>query len=101
CEDGGGRGGTLVAWAAEFPTLCQGESIGRPYEGRETPLVTVTNLGTGPASEKPAVLVHAQIHASEFTGTTAALDLLDRLLHGYGEAERITHALDTRAASLV
>jgi murein tripeptide amidase MpaA len=92
---------TLVAWASEFPKLCQVESIGRSYEGREIPLVTVTNLGTGPASEKPAVIVHAQIHASEFTGTTAALSLLDRLLHGYGEDERVTHALDTRAFYVV
>ena len=92
---------TLVAWASEFPRLCQVESIGRSYEGREIPLVTVTNLGSGPASEKPAILIHAQIHASEFTGTTAALNLLDRLLHGYGEDERVTHALDTRAFYVV
>ena len=88
---------TLIAWASEFSALCQVESIGRSYQGREIPLVTVTNLATGPASEKPAIVVHAQIHASEFTGTTAALNLLDRLLHGHGEDERVTHALDTRA----
>jgi len=88
---------TLATWAGTFSALCQVESIGRSFEGREIPLVTVTNLGSGAASEKPAMLVHAQIHAAEFTGTTAALNLLDWLLHGYGEDERITHALDTRA----
>ena len=92
---------TLVAWVSAFPTLCQVESIGKSYEGREIPLVTVTNLATGRPDEKPAIIVHAQIHASEFTGTTAALNLLDRLLHGYGEDERITLALDTRTFYVV
>jgi murein tripeptide amidase MpaA len=92
---------TLAAWTDEFPRLCQVESIGKSYEGREIPLVTVTNLETGPPEEKPAVIVHAQIHAMEFTGTTAALHLLDRLLHGYGEDERVTHALDTRTFYVV
>jgi murein tripeptide amidase MpaA len=92
---------TLDAWASEFQGLFQVESIGESYEGREIPLVTVTNLETGPATEKPAVFVHAQIHAMEFTGTTAALALLDRLLHGYGHDERVTKALDTRAFYIV
>jgi hypothetical protein len=92
---------TLVAWAGEFSALCQVESIGKSFEGRDIPLVTVTNLATGPPEEKPAVLVHAQIHASEFTGTTAALNLIDGLLHGYGEDARITRALDTRTFYVV
>jgi len=92
---------TLDAWVSEFPGLCRIESIGKSYEGREIPLVTVTNFETGRAEEKPAVLVHAQIHAMEFTGTTAALHLVDRLLHGYGEDERVTRALDTRTPVFV
>ena len=92
---------TLEAWASEFSGLCRVESIGTSYEGRDIPLVTVTNLQTGPPEEKPAVFVHAQIHAMEFTGTTAALALLDRLLHGYGEDQRVTTALDTRTFYVV
>jgi Zinc carboxypeptidase len=37
----------------------------------------------------------------EFTGTTAALALIDRLLHGYGEDDRVTTALDTRTFYVV
>ena len=92
---------TLEAWASEFPSLFQVEPIGRSYEGRDILLCTVTNAETGPAEEKPAVIVHAQIHASEFTGTTAALDLIDRLLHGYGEEKKVTAALDTRCFYVV
>ena len=92
---------TLEAWASEFPSLLQVEPIGGSYEGRDIWLCTVTNAETGPAEEKPAVIVHAQIHASEFTGTTAALDLIDRLLHGYGEEKKVTAALDTRCFYVV
>ena len=77
---------TLEAWASAFPSLFRLEAIGKSYEGRDIWLCTVTNAETGPAEEKPAVFVHAQIHAMEFTGTTAALDLLDTLLHSDDEA---------------
>src|SRR3989337_1041055 len=92
---------TLEAWASEFPRLLQLGSICQSYAGLEIRMGSVTNLETGPAEEKPAVFVHAQIHAMEFTGTTAALHLLDRLLHGYGEDERVTLALDTRTFYVV
>src|SRR3970040_3101690 len=92
---------TLEAWASELPSLFAFESIGKSYEDRDIWLCTVTNAETGPADEKPAVFVHAQIHAMEFTGTTAALSLLDRLLHGHGTDERVTQALDTRTFYIV
>jgi hypothetical protein len=92
---------TLEAWAAAFPRLVQVETIGQSYEGRDIPLVTVTNCDTGEAREKPAVFVHAQIHAMEFTGTTAALHLIDRLLHGHGDDDRVTVALATRTFYVV
>jgi murein tripeptide amidase MpaA len=92
---------TLEAWAAEFPELLRVESIGQSYEGRDILLATVTSLESGPPEEKPAVIVHAQIHGVEYTGTTAALSLLDRLLHGYGEDDRVTHAVDTRTFYVV
>jgi hypothetical protein len=92
---------TIEAWASEHHGLCWVESIGNSYEDRPIPIVTVTNRDKGVHEEKPAVFVHAQIHAMEFTGTTAALNLIDHLLHGYGEDERITKALDTRTFYVV
>ena len=92
---------TLAAWADAFPQLLRVEPIGQSYEGRDIPLATVTNLDTGPAAEKPAVFVHAQIHAMELTGTTAAMSLLDRLLHGYDDDAKVTRALDTRTFYVV
>ena len=87
----------LRSWVDEAPGLLELESIGESFEGRDIWLVTVTNLETGPALEKPAFLVEANIHAIEVTGCTAALHLIHRLIIGYGEDAKVTRALDTRA----
>jgi hypothetical protein len=88
---------TLEAWAAEAPGLLAVESLGRSYEGRDIWLATITNVETGPAAEKPAFLLEANIHAIEVTGCTGALHLVHRLLTGYGNDAKVTRALDTRA----
>ena len=88
---------TLRAWADETPQLCALESIGKSYEGRDIWLVTLTNTDTGPHTDKPALLIEANIHSIEWTGCTAALHLIHRLLSGHGTDETVTRALDTRA----
>jgi len=87
---------TLRTWAEEAPNLCALESIGKSYEGREIWLVTVTNTETGAHLEKPAFLIEANIHSMEWTGCTAALHLIHRLLTGHGQNDLVTRALDTR-----
>jgi murein tripeptide amidase MpaA len=89
--------GLLQEWAAERPDLLQVESIGRSYEERDIWLATVTNTATGPAAEKPAFLIEANIHALEVTGCAAALHLIHKLLAEHGSGEHVTRALDTRA----
>jgi hypothetical protein len=71
--------------------------MGKSYEGRDIWLVSVTNSDTGPHNEKPGFLVEANIHSMEWTGCTAALHLLHKLLSGHGQDELVTRALDTRA----
>ena len=91
----------LEGFAGEFPNLLELSSIGKSHEGRDIWLCTVTNLETGPASEKPAIWIDANIHATELTGTVAALYLIDKLVTTYGTDERVTRALDTRAFYIV
>lgn len=91
----------LRAWATEFSTLCKLESLGKSYEGRDIWIMTVTNFATGLDSEKPAMWVDGNIHATEVSGSTAALHLLHKLLTTYGTDRKVTYALDTRAFYIV
>ena len=87
----------LHQFVKEFPDLLSIESIGKSHEGKDIWLVTATNQATGPASDKPAYWVDANIHASELAGGAAALYLLDTLTKNYGTREDVTRCLDTRA----
>ena len=86
----------IHAFADEYPELVTVESIGQTYEGRDIWLATVTNHETGAHNEKPAVWVDANIHASEVSGSSAALHLLHTLTTQYGKDDKITYALDSR-----
>jgi murein tripeptide amidase MpaA len=81
----------LQDWAREANGLLELTSIGRSWEGRDIWLCTVTNRATGPALEKPALIVEGNIHSVEWTGSTAALHLVRRLLQGHPLLD--THAV--------
>ena len=87
----------LKGWAQAHPELLTLESIGKSHEGRDIWLLTVTQQGSGPAADKPAYWIDANIHASELAGGAAAMYFIDTLLAGYGRDERITRCLDSRA----
>lgn len=87
----------LEDWAAARPQLVQLESIGKTPEGREMWFLTLTNRATGPAAEKPAIVVDGNMHATEWSGGVAALHFVQRLLRDYGGDRRVTELLDTRA----
>ena len=72
--------GELHRLVGEHPGLASLTSIGRSHEGRDIWLVTITDASTGPAEAKPAHWVDANIHATEVTGSAAALHLVDHLL---------------------
>lgn len=91
----------LRAWAEQFPTLCKVHSLGKSYEERDIWILTITNVDTGEDKEKPAMWVDGNIHATEVSGSTAALHLAHTLLTGYGNDERVTYALDTRVFYVV
>src|SRR5690606_5431603 len=57
---------------------------------------TVTNSATGIASEKPALWVDGNIHASEVSPSSACLYLLNKLVTEYGKTDDISRCLDTR-----
>ena len=87
--------------AETHPDLVQVHSIGQSYESREIWLVTATRLATGPADEKPAFWVDANIHATELSPSSAALYLLHKLVTEDGVNADVTRALDTRTFYIV
>lgn len=91
----------LQAVADARPELVRVDSIGLSYEGRDILCATVTNIDTGPDTEKPAFYADGNIHASEVSATTACLYLLRKLLAEYGSDPDITRAVDTRAFYIV
>ena len=87
----------LAALVREHPRLASLETIGQSHEGRDIPVMTITNFDTGPAREKPAFWVDGNIHATEVAASAANLYLIHTLLTGYGRDADVTRALDTRA----
>jgi hypothetical protein len=85
--------------AAEYAALCELSEIGRSYEGRAIWLLTITDSATGPHDAKPALWVDASIHATELSGTVAALHLVHRLLTGHDEV--VERARRTRTMYVV
>ena len=87
----------LEAFAAEHPGLVAMESIGKSHEGRDVWVLTVTNVATGPAADKPAFWVEGNVHATEVAASVASTYFLNHLVTQYGKDPEVTRALDTRA----
>jgi murein tripeptide amidase MpaA len=87
----------LEQWAAARPDALQLDSLGVTPKGRKLWFLTLTNRATGPALEKPALLVDGNMHATEWAGGVAALHLAWRLLRDHGSDPRVTRLLDTRS----
>jgi murein tripeptide amidase MpaA len=92
---------TLKDWLQTYPELCSLGVIGESHEKRRIWLLTLTNLETGPDTEKPAVWLDANIHATEIAGTTTALLIAEHLLTGYGKDPRCTRLLDASVFYIV
>ncbi len=69
------------------PDLCRLGSLGRSREGREQHLLTVTDFGSGCPEDRPAYVIHGNIHAGEVSGTHAALYTARQLLLDHGSSD--------------
>lgn len=91
-----------LAWlAGEHPGIMQVTTLGKSYEGRDIPLVVLTNTATGPDTEKPAFWIDANIHATELTASMAALYFIKKVVEGYGSDPKTTRVLDEAAIYVV
>ncbi len=75
------------ALAESRPDLVRLSSIGQSREGRAVHLLTITDFDAGPPENKPAYLVHGNIHAVELSGTHAALYTCRQLCADHGKSD--------------
>ncbi len=59
--------------AEAAPELVKLSEIGKSREGRPLYMLTITDFSTGAAEDKPAYLIHGNIHSLELAGTHASL----------------------------
>ena len=84
------------------PDLLALSSIGETPQGRSLWCVTAANERSGPpADRRPALLVTANLHASELAGSWVCLHLLGHLVEHYGGDATVTRLLDEGAFYVV
>lgn len=91
----------LRALLRQYPSLMRVEVLGTSREGREIPVVTLTQSERFSAEEKSAVLVDANIHAGELTGSSAAMYWIAQCLEAYGTDPEVTALLDDHTVYVV
>ncbi|MFH1569939.1 MAG: M14 family zinc carboxypeptidase, partial [Gemmatimonadota bacterium] len=70
----------VQALAAARPDLCRLESLGSSRDGRPLHLLVLTDFTTAAPEDRPAYLIHDNIHASEVAGVHLALHTARQLL---------------------
>ncbi|MFC1525807.1 M14 family metallopeptidase [Candidatus Latescibacterota bacterium] len=81
----------LEKLAAARPEHCALSSLGPSREGRQVHLLTVTDFASGDPEDRPAYLIHGNIHAAEVAGTHMALFTARELVaKGHDLLKRIT-----------
>ena len=95
----------MVSWLhdlqKQFPGLVALETYGKSHKGRDLWIATVTDTTTGAHNTKPAHWIDANIHATEATGSVAALFILEYLANNFGKHDQVTEALRTRTFYIV
>lgn len=92
----------IEGYAADHPEFVELESYGTSHAGRNLWLLTITDRSTGPHDTKPAHWVDANIHATELTGSSAALHLVHHLVSAFAAGDpAVVQALRTRTFYVV
>ncbi|MGW4464676.1 M14 family metallopeptidase [Micromonospora sp. NPDC004704] len=85
---------------SDHPTIARKSSIGSSYEGRDLPVIKISdNVGTDEA--EPEILFNSQQHAREHLTVEMAIYLLNLFTDSYGSDSRITNIVNTREIWIV
>jgi hypothetical protein len=79
--------------ASARPDLCRLGSLGKSREGREIHLLTITDHASGTPEDKPGYLIQGNIHATELSGTHAALYTARQLLVDHDSSDLLRNVV--------
>ena len=85
----------LKALAAQHPSICQLESIGTTYEGRDMWILRIT--GAPDTTKVPRMLIFGLVHAREWISMELPHHLIKKLVEGYATDPSIKELVDTHA----
>ncbi len=90
----------INALVASKPAIAQKLTIGNSFQGRDMPLIKISdNVGTDEA--EPEILFNAHQHAREHLTVEMALYLLHQFIDLYGTDTRITNLVNSREIWIV
>jgi carboxypeptidase T len=90
----------IAEWRKAHPDLVHQTSLGRTLEGRDIPLLRISdNAGTD--EDEPEVLLLSGIHPREQQPQICIVRLVDDLLNGYGKDPRLTRLVNEREIWIV
>jgi carboxypeptidase T len=90
----------LASAAAAHPGIAAVSSIGASYEGRDIPVIKISD-GVAADEAEPEVLFTCTMHAREHLTTEMCLHIVDRFTSGYGSDPAVTRFVDDREIHVV
>ena len=92
---------TVDCWKQQHPGLIREESLGKTAEGRDIPILRITDESAGGSKDRPQILLMGGIHPREQQPQVAILRIGAELLEGYGQDPLITRLVKTRQIWLI
>ncbi|MBT8403880.1 MAG: hypothetical protein KJP18_08490, partial [Gemmatimonadetes bacterium] len=87
--------------ADTWPDFLSLGSLGDSYGGRELWIMTINNPDTGPAEDKAAMWIEANIHGNEIQGAEVSLYTIWYLMENYDRVPDIQRMVDERVFYIV
>lgn len=94
-------GERMELMADTWPEFLSLGSLGDSYGGRELWIMTINNPDTGPAEDKAAMWIEANIHGNEIQGAEVALYTIWYLMENYDRIPDIRRMVDERVFYIV
>ncbi len=79
----------MQSFSDSFPAICKLHHLGTLNSGREILIVQISD-NVGKKEDEPSFLYTSSMHGNELTGYVLSLRLIEHILHGYGNNQRLT-----------